>query len=226
MINITESIVKENNCSVDDLITNKCPSDIINDQITDIYNKLLGQIKSNRSLTISTEKVIFQISTLQEQKSNDNPNISSIDLGKCEEKIKNSRNLTEEDHLIVYKIDIKNEDLSTTYVQYEIYDPKTYDYINLEICEGIFINIYAPVTLEENTEILFKSMSDSGYNLFNLNDSFYNDICSTYTTKDGTDLTLLDRKNIIYDQNTNISMCQEGCSLINYNITLKKANCD
>ena len=111
-------------------------------------------------------------------------------------------------------------------MQYEIYDPKTYDYINLEICEGIFINIYSPVTLKENTELLFKSMSDSGYNLFNLNDSFYNDICSTYTTKDGTDLTLLDRKKIVYDQNTNISMCQEGCTLINYNMTLKKANCD
>ena len=177
-------------------------------------------------MTISTEKVIFQISTLEEQISNNNPNISSIDLGKCEKKIKDSRNLTEEDDLIIYKIDIKNEDLSTTYVQYEIYDPKTYDYINLEICEGIFINIYSPVTLKENTELLFKSMSDSGYNLFNLNDSFYNDICSTYTTKDGTDLTLLDRKKIVYDQNTNISMCQEGCTLINYNMTLKKANCD
>ena len=69
-------------------------------------------------------------------------------------------------------------------------------------------------------------MSNSGYNLFNLNDSFYNDICSTYTTQDGTDLTLLDRKNIIYDKNGNISMCQEGCQIINYNSTLKKANCD
>ena len=105
---------------MDDLLTNKCPSEIINDQITDIYNKLKVQIKSNQSLTISTEKEIFQISTLEEQISNSNPNISSIDLWKCEEKIKNSRNLTEEDHLIVYKIDIKNEDLSTTYVQYEI----------------------------------------------------------------------------------------------------------
>ena len=58
-------------------------------------------------------------------------------------------------------------------------------------------------------------MSNSGYDLFNLNDSFYNDICSTYTTQDGTDLTLLDRKKIIYDKNTNISMCQEGCILLN-----------
>ena len=176
-------------------------------------------------MIISTEKLTFQISTLKEQKSN-NPNISSIDLGKCEQIIKDERGLSDEDDLLIYKMDIKSDDLSTTYVQYEIYDPKTYDYINLDICEGIFINIYSPVTLKDSTETLYQSMSNSGYNLFNLNDSFYNDICSTYTTQDGTDLTLLDRKNIIYDKNANISICQEGCQLINYNSTLKKANCD
>ena len=40
-------------------------------------------------------------------------------------------------------------------------------------------------------------MSNSGYNLFNLNDSFYNDICPTYITQDGNDLTLLNIK-ILY----------------------------
>ena len=228
MLNTPDSTTqyKSNNCTLDDLIKNKCSNDIINDQVTDIYDKLKGQIKSNKNLTISTEKVIFQISTLEEQRSNNNPNISSIDLGKCEEKIKESRGLSEEDNLIIYKIDIKSEDLSTTYVQYEIYDPKTFEYIELDICEGIFINIYTPITLKESTDSLFQRMSNSGYDLFNLNDSFYNDICSTYTTQDGTDLTLLDRKKIIYDKNTNISMCQEGCILLNYNATLKKANCD
>ena len=43
-------------------------------------------------------------------------------------------------------------------------------------------------------------MSQFGYNLFDLNDSFYNDICSTYTTENGTDLTLADRKNLIFDK--------------------------
>ena len=223
---IMESNIEMNNCSIDDIIFGECKISITSDQLDKIYDRLKGQIKSNQSFILSTENVIFQISSLEEQKSNLNPNISSIDLGKCEEKIKQSRNLTEDDNLIIYKIDIKSEDLSTTYVQYEINDPKTFDYIDLDICEGIFINIYTPVTLKNSTETIFQSLSDYGYNLFNLNDSFYNDICSTYTTKDGTDLTLLDRKKIIYDKNTGISMCQEGCQLINYNSSLKKANCD
>ena len=224
---LTELIISnKTNCSIDDMIESKCSLSFSNGNITDIYNQIKSQIKSNKSMIISTEKITFQISPLKEQKSNNNPNISSIDLGDCEEKIKQTRGLTDEDDLIIYKIDIKSEDLSTTYVQYEIYDPRNYSYISLDICEGLFINVYAPVTLKESTESLFNRMSGSGYDLFNLNDSFYNDICSTYTTKDGTDLTLLDRKNLIYDNNANISMCQEGCTLLNYNATLKKANCD
>ena len=224
---LTELIISnKTNCSIDDMIESKCSLSFSNGNITDIYNQIKSQIKSNKSMIISTEKITFQISPLKEQKSNNNPNVSSIDLGDCEEKIKQTRGLTEEDDLIIYKIDIKSEDLSTTYVQYEIYDPRNYSYISLDICEGLFINVYTPVTLKESTESLFNRMSGSGYDLFNLNDSFYNDICSTYTTKDGTDLTLLDRKNLIYDNNANISMCQEGCTLLNYNATLKKANCD
>ena len=44
--------------------------------------------------------------------------------------------------------------------------------------------------------------------------------------KDGIDLTLLDRKNLIYDNNGNISLCQDGCTFESYNLTTKKAKCD
>ena len=78
----------------------------------------------------------------------------------------------------------------------------------------------------ENNIFSFDSLSQSGYNLFDLNDSFYNDICSTYTTENGTDLTLADRKNLIYDNNGNVSMCQDGCTFQSYNSTTRKAKCD
>ena len=93
-------------------IEKKC-SITINNNITEIYNIIKGQIKSKKSLIFSIEKVTFQISTLEEQKSN-NPNISSIDLGKCEEIIKYTRGLSDNDNLIIFKINIKSEDLSTT----------------------------------------------------------------------------------------------------------------
>ena len=104
--------MNSSNCSINVMIEKKC-SITINNNITEIYNLLKEQIKSNKTLILSTEKVIFQISTLEEQKSN-NPNISSIDLGKCVEIIKYTRGLSDNDNLIIFKINIKSEDLSTT----------------------------------------------------------------------------------------------------------------
>ena len=96
----------------------------------------------------------------------------------------------------------------------------------MDVCKDIPISVSIPVNLDENTQSLYDSLSQSGYNLFNLNDSFYNDICTTYTTENGTDLTLADRKNLIYDNNGNVSMCQEGCTFQSFNLKTRKAKCD
>ena len=42
-------------------------------------------------------------------------------------------------------------------------------------------------------------MQEYGYDLFNINDLFYQDICTQYTSINGTDVLLSDRKNDFYD---------------------------
>jgi hypothetical protein len=123
------------------------------------------------------------------------------------------------------KSDIYNED-SKIHVQYEIYNPYTLDFIPLDICNEVKININIPVTLNETTESLLKSLSNSGYNLFNINDSFYHDICSTYTSENGTDIILKDRLKIFYDTTRNTYLCQDGCEFIFYNETSKRSKCN
>jgi hypothetical protein len=213
-------------CTENQILEGKCNGKMTNEQINQIYNNLKQKISPDVNEIIETENVKFQLSTFEEQKNSNNPNISSIDLGECEERLKKQEGLTEKNHLIVLKTDIKNEDLSSTYVQYEIYNPVTLNIISLDICSDIPISVNVPINLNENTKSIYDSLSKSGYNLFDLNDSFYNDICSTYTTEDGTDLTLADRKNIIYDNNANVSLCQDGCNFQSYNLTTKKAKCD
>ena len=73
---------------------------------------------------------------------------------------------------------------------------------------------------------MVNSLSESGYNIFNENDSFYNDICATYTSKNRTDMLLLDRKKDIYTVSQNQSLCQSGCEIQSYNSTTRKAKCD
>ena len=218
--------INSSSCKEDKILSGKCSSKISNEQLKNIYDYIKHNITANTGQIISTENVIFQISPLSEQKDNDNPNISSIDLGECENILKNNSNLTDDDDLIIFKIDIKNEDLSMTYVQYEIYNPQTSQIMSLDVCEDVSITVNVPVNLDESTQSIYNRLSKSGYNLFDLEDDFYNDICSTYTTENGTDLTLVDRKNIIYDTNGNLTMCQEGCTFESYNLTTKKSQCD
>jgi hypothetical protein len=74
--------------------------------------------------------------------------------------------------------------------------------------------------------MLYESLLQSGYNIFDSSDDFYNDICATYTTTNGTDMLIEDRKKNMYSTTGNINMCQSGCNFVSYNTTTKKSVCD
>ena len=213
-------------CSNDEILSKKFDFKLSNEQIQSFYDDIKNNINVNSSKIILTKNAIFQISSLRKQKNEENLNISSIDLGECEKILKNTSGLLDNEDLIIYKIDLKNEDETMTYIQYEIYNPRTLELISLDPCKNISITIDVPISLNENTQSIYNSLNQLGYNLFDLTDDFYNDICSTYTTENGTDLTLADRKNLIYDSNGKITMCQEGCNFQLYNLTTKKSQCD
>ena len=96
----------------------------------------------------------------------------------------------------------------------------------LDVCQDISINIYSPVKLDEETLNIYSSLDQEGYNLFDLNDSFYNDFCTPYTSINNTDIILKDRKNEIYNQYGRVSLCQNNCNFKYYNKTKEKANCE
>ena len=74
---------------------------------------------------------------LDEQKNADNSDVSSIDLGYCEQELKTIYGIPNELPLIVFKTDIKPENSIQTYVQYEIYDPIDLKPLNLIFCKNI-----------------------------------------------------------------------------------------
>ena len=96
----------------------------------------------------------------------------------------------------------------------------------MSYCKDIEIVINVPVNLDSETISLYDSLSKSGYNLFDSNDSFYNDICTPYTTENNTDIILLDRKNILYKNNGDKQLCQNGCDMKDYGSKTKKAKCE
>ena len=213
------------------IINNECINGKLNNiQIKEIYQDLKENILKNdfngNISIIQTENVKFQISTYDYQKNQKNPNISTLDLGKCENILKDYYNISKSDSLIIFKMDAMNINLTSTFIQYEIYEPYEYKMLNLSLCDEVKIEINNPIKLNNNTISLYQSLNNFGYNLFDSGDKFYNDICSIYTTNEGTDIILNDRKKYIFSNNGNINICQSRCIFDSYNLYTRKAKCN
>ena len=211
--------------SNEDILNNNCKiKKITDEQAKEIYEILKSNITKEyiNSTTIETSNFIFQLISLEEQKANIKENISYIDFGQCENILKRQNN----NLLIILKTDIRNDKYSSTYVQYEIYDSTTGNKINLNECQEMNIDIYIPTILDNNSLLLFNDLKDNGYNIFNINDSFYNDICGTYKTINGKDIILSDRIEDIYKPTIEKYHCQNNCEIKSYSDEYKKILCE
>ena len=201
------------------------------DQVNKAYEILSDSIKNidissfKEDITISGKNITYQITTSENQKNTEHiSNVSIIDLGECEKIIK--RKISYEDDpipLLILKIDVKKGEAKTTAVEYEIYNPYTNEKIDLSICANASISIFAPVNLNNKENSLYDDLKKEGYDLFDGNNSFYNDLCSPYTSLNGTDVSLADRKEYYY--NKEIVLCEDNCKYIEVNTTTEKVVC-
>ena len=230
--NITSStFIKKNNTNqiIMDIIKKEIPEEKL-DEINVTYSTLSniitnGEIFSfDEDFIISGKYITYQITTTDNQKKNYEQNVSVIDLGECEKIIK--RNISYENDpisLIILKIDIRKEESKTTAIEYEVYNPYSREKIDLSICSNVSIAIYAPVSLTDKENNLYNDLSKQGYDLFDVNNSFYLDPCTQYTSENGTDVTLIDRKDYYY--NEEIVLCEDICQYKEVNTTNEKVRC-
>ena len=190
-----------------------------------IYNTIIDNMEDQSYKIVQTEKGIFQFSTVEEQLNNKSDIVSSVDLGECEDKLRVQEGLNDTEQFLIVKLDIINSAINATYVQYEIFNPRNYSKVNVDICKNISIKISVPVILDESKLALISSLEESGYNIFDINDEFYNDICATYTAQNGADMALSSRKTRIYDSIKDVYLCQEGCEFESFDTQTSKANC-
>ena len=101
-----------------------------------------------------------------------NNNMTKIDLGDCEIKLRNFYNLSINESLYIKKIDIIQDGMKTLKVEYDIYAKlfgKNLIKLNLTICEKSKISISIPIEINGNLDE------------YNLSSGYYNDICYTTT---------------------------------------------
>ena len=176
-----------------------------------------SNIDSGQDEVIETEKMTITFTTTDNQKDTENEknnNITTIDLGECEDLLREYYNISEEEKLYMKKIDIVQEGMKTKKVEYDVYcklKGTNLIKLNLTVCSKSKISLSVPIIITENLD---KFNSSSGY---------YNDICYTTTSESGTDIPLSDRKKEFVEGNNTI--CQEDCDFDDYNYKTSKAKC-
>ena len=209
----------ENVCTISN-INKKSVTYMINNIISGLQKGLLNHFLENllngekKDLIKIVNNSLFQITTSYNQNFQENITISSIMLGQCENILKNKYNLSQNESLIIFKMEHNIEGLLIPLIAYKIFNPKTKQIMDLNYCEvsNISIQIDIPVLIKEN--ILFK---------YEQNSSYYEDICYTYTTENNTDITLYDR--YIEFNKKNLSLCPSNCIYSKYDYINKKVTC-
>ena len=144
-----------------------------------------------------------------------NQKTSTLYLKNCENKLKAYYSIPDEDPLYVLKLDAYREGQTGPTVEYQIFYPlnkRKLEQLDLTICEGDGVSLLVSANITED-EI----------DMYNKNSGFYNDICYTYTSGSGTDLTLEDRQGDF--SNNNKSLCEADCEFVKYHSDLGKAEC-
>ena len=207
------------------------------DNNTHLYNiiidNILSQYSPNEGKSMvfeGEENTTFQITSLKNElellknRSNNVEGLSIIDLGQCEATLRTIYHINPNDSLIIIKREIKSNKASEKSVKYDVYEPYNKTKLNLSYCDETSIKLYVPIVLSEETRQMYEEAKKSGYNIFNKNDPFYNDICTPYDSSSGTDILLSDRMDYIF--NNADMQCQSNCKLSNFNIELQYLECD
>ena len=194
----------------DEVIKN-LKEDIISGNLNSLLSDLVNGTKED--LIAEYKDITYQLTTTSNQKDNSYNNISTIDLGDCEDILRGIYGIDQNLSLIILKIDYKMEGLLIPVIGYEVYNPKNRSLLNLSYCSESKIKLNIPVSIDEDEVEKYDPNSD-----------YYNDDCYAYTTENGTDIILNDRKNEYVDNN--LSLCENDCSFNGYDPDTKKAKCE
>ena len=192
---------------------NKVHNLIAGGEINDQLDNLLYGDKEDISFTDSenNEYVITSTENLKDIKKNS----SSISFGECEDFLKSTYNISDNESLIILKIDKSkdNDKSSIKQVEYEAFHPNSKINLDLSLCQNMKINVFyniPPINIED----LYK---------YNQSSDYYNDICFTNNSDNGVDICVKDRRGIFIDNN--LPVCEDNCDLVDFDLENNKSLC-
>ena len=200
------------------------PSTLTIEDLFKYYDKNIFEYYKNNFVTSNDNytTVVYDTSKTSNEAAG-MKNLTEIDLGECEDKIREIYNLTENDKIIIAQIDTKKENTNSPNFAYYLENGTKLDF---EICQNISITLSVPVKTDNLSldSDYIQELLNQDIDVFDTNDDFFNDKCKTFTSVNDSDVAIKDRKEYYYQ---NVSLCGEGCeySGIKSETFFAKCNC-
>ena len=184
----------------------------IQDDIIDTFD--YKYINENVSIILEEIDNTYEIVTTNKKENPSETKTSYISLGTCETTLKNYYSIDKDEPLYLLKLDAYREGMQNPKVVYLVYYPLNgfkLEQLDLTLCEGDGVSLFFSANIS----------NDEDY--YNKNSGYYNDVCYTTTSDDGTDISLIDRQQNFAENNQ--SLCEEGCEFVKYHYDKDKAEC-
>ena len=163
--------------------------------------KNIKNISDNDLYILPSPNIMIKAYTKFSEIDEINSNFSYIELGECENELKNYYKLPNETILYILGIETpdKNKKSAINTYNYRVYLENGTE-LNLSICIGK-IQIFSTINNRDIIKLDKANYFDSfGFNIYNKSDIFYNDFCCPASIY-GNDITLNDRYNDFYPSN-------------------------
>ena len=189
--------------------------DIFLKNIEDIYKSKYyetSNIDKGNDEIIDIEKIKVILTSSSNQKKNINEKMINIDLGECENSLRQFYNISNDRKIYIKMLEIFQEGMKIPKIECDIcskLNGENLIKLDLDVCKNNKITLSIPINNVDNID---KLNSSSGY---------YNNFCYTATSDSGTDIILKDRR----DEYPSKTVCQDDCDFVDYNYTIKKAKC-
>ena len=196
----------------------KIVESIQNNLMNGDMNDIISEVKDGNDFFIQDKYTSIAITTPENQINNKNKrkNASTIGLSECIEELITKYNIPKNESIYILKINERKEGMLIPKIEYELYyypPQKTkLEKLNLSVCEDTKVNITMSVDINENDMYKYNTSGD-----------FYNDLCNTFSSENGLDMTLKDRK-IQFVEN-NYTLCEEDCIFKGYDSLSKEVIC-
>ena len=146
------------------------------------------------------------LTTTKNQNNNVNNNVTIIELGECEDELRQFYDLSKDVTIYMKKVEVIQEGMQIPKIEYSIYTKlpgeNKLKRLNITACKTTKISISIPIEISKSENL----------DKLNTSSDYFNDVCYVASSDSGTDILLKDRKEEFIENNKTV--CQDDLRFV------------